>query len=224
MRLLIALLLLALVSACGRGVPNDAQIVVAGDSVMAWNRSQGGSVADGLSRRLSLPVGDVSLPFASVTGSTGGGPLNISRQVRDLSPRWVVMNGGANDLRVGCSGAETNAILDQLVSVDGASGAIPRMVSGLRARGVRVLWADYYTSPNFAGTSCGQIYDLMGARVARMADRDTGIVFVDMGDVVPFSNLSLFARDRIHPSAAGSDRIAGLIAEALRAADPALAR
>ncbi|MHA6325022.1 SGNH/GDSL hydrolase family protein [Roseivivax sp. CAU 1753] len=224
MRLRLAFLLISLTAACGRGVPEGAQIVVAGDSVMAWNRVQGASVADGVSQRLGQTVGDVSLPGASVTGSSGVAALNISRQVADLSPRWVVMNGGANDLGVGCSGSETGAILDRLVSADGTSGAIPRMVSGLRARGVLVLWADYYTSPKYAGTLCGQIYDQMGARTSRMAARDSGIVFVDMGAVVPASNLGLFAGDRVHPSAQGSDRIAGLVADALRAADPGLAR
>lgn len=224
MRLAFAFLFIGLVAACGRGVPEGARLVVAGDSVMAWNRTQDASVARNLSRLLGQPVGDVSLPFASVTGSTGRGALNITEQVSDLSPRWVVMNGGANDLRVGCSGPDTRGTLDTLVSEDGRSGAIPRMVSGLRARGSNVLWADYYTSPRFAGTTCGRIYDEMAARTERMAAADPGIVFVDMGDVVPFSNGALFARDQIHPSVEGSARIARQIAEALRAADPALTR
>ncbi len=224
MRLLIALCLLALAAACGRGVPSGAQIVVAGDSVMAWNRVQGGSVADGLAQRLGAEVGDVSLPYASVMGTTGPGALDISAQVKGLAPRWVVMNGGANDLGVGCSGAETGAILDRLISTDGREGAIPVMVAGLRARGARVLWADYYTAPAFAGTPCGQIYDLMGARAARMAAADPGILLVDMGDVIAPGDPALFARDGIHPSPAGSARIAALIAEALRATDPAFAR
>jgi len=224
MRLFTAFFLVLLTAACGRGVPDGARIVVAGDSVMAWNRGQDAGVADRLAQQLSQPVGDVSLPYASVTGSTGSGPLDISRQVRSLSARWVVMNGGANDLGIGCSGTETGAILNRLISADGQSGAIPEVVAGLRARGVRVLWADYYTSPRYAGTPCGRVYDQMAGRTARMAAADAGVVYVDMGDVVSPTDLSLFARDRIHPSPAGSARIATLIEEALRRADPALAR
>ena len=65
MRLITALLLVLLAAACGRGVPDGARIVVAGDSVMAWNRGQDAGIADELSRRLSQPVGDVSLPSAA---------------------------------------------------------------------------------------------------------------------------------------------------------------
>ena len=46
--------------------------VVAGDSVMAWNRSSGASVADQLEARLGEPVGDVSLPLAQVRGGIRG--------------------------------------------------------------------------------------------------------------------------------------------------------
>ncbi|MFZ5963388.1 SGNH/GDSL hydrolase family protein [Thalassococcus sp. BH17M4-6] len=224
MRRIAVAVLLLLTAACGRGVPDDAQIVVAGDSVMAWNRVQGAGVADQLSERLAQPVGDVSLPYASVTGSTGSGPLDISRQVSGLSARWVVMNGGANDLGVGCSGAGTGAILNRLISADGRTGAIPDMVAKLRARNVRVLWADYYTSPRFVGTPCGRVYDQMAGRTARMAAADPGVFYVDMGDVVQPADASVFARDRIHPSHEGSARIAALIADALRSADPATTR
>ena len=61
MRLITACLLLCLAAACGRGVPDDARIVVAGDSVMAWNRGQDAGIADALSRRLAQPVGDDGL-------------------------------------------------------------------------------------------------------------------------------------------------------------------
>ena len=215
MRATICLLLLLLVAACGRGVPGDARVVVAGDSVMAWNRVQGASVADNLERRLGQPVGDLSLPFARVTGASGA--LSIAEQVDGLSADWVVLDGGANDLGVGCSGAQTGAILDTLISEDGRQGAIPRLVAGLRGRGARVIWADYYIAPRFAGTACARSYDALGQRLRRMAAADAGVTLVDMGDVIPSSAPALFARDGIHPSAEGSARIAALIAGALRA-------
>jgi lysophospholipase L1-like esterase len=43
-----------------------------------------------------------------------------------------------------------------------------------------------------------------------------------MGRVLSPDQAALFDEDRIHPSPAGSRRIAALITEALRAADPAL--
>ncbi len=209
--ILVSLLLLA---ACGRGVPDSARIVVAGDSVMAWNRGDGASVADVLEARLGEPVGDVSLPLARVLG--GVGPLNIPTQLEGVRAERVVLTGGANDLRGGCDCTNCAPVLDRLISEDGAEGAIPALVASLRAGGSRVIWADYYTSPNYAGTACERPYRVLEARLGRMAAARDGVTLVDMDEVFRPDDLSLFASDRTHPSAKGSARIAGLIAPLLR--------
>lgn len=209
---IVILLMLGLLAACGRSAPEAARIVVAGDSVMAWNRVAGASVADVLQARLRQPVGDVSMSFARVAG--GSGSLNIPTQLMGLRPDWVVLNGGANDLSTcGCSGC--GGVLMRLISPDGQRGAIPALVADLRARGSRVVWADYYTSPRFAGSGCAASYRELELRLARMAAGDPGVVLVDMDDVFSARDLSLFAPDRLHPSRAGSARIAGLVAGAL---------
>lgn len=204
------LLPLALLAACGRGVPPEARIVVAGDSVMAWNRTGGGSVADQLEARLGEPVGDVSLPFAQVAG--GRGQLNIPTQLCDVSADWIVLNGGANDIGVGCDCTDCGAIVDRLISTDGTRGAVPALVATLRSRGAQVIWADYYTAPRYAGTICELPYQELEARLARMAALDTGVTLVDMDDVFNPADLTLFASDRTHPSRTGSARIAAQIA------------
>lgn len=200
-------------AACGRGVPEDANVVVAGDSVMAWNRSSDASVADALARRLDVAVGDVSLPYAQIL--SGRGPLNIPNQVAGLSAPWIVLNGGANDIGISCEGGTQT--VERLISSDGRRGAIPQMVTELRSRGSRVVWADYYTSPRFAGRPCPS-YEQLELRLSRMAARDAGVVFVDMEDVIPSNDASLFDRDRTHPSPKASARIAALIADAMRKA------
>ncbi|MEQ8898156.1 MAG: SGNH/GDSL hydrolase family protein [Roseovarius sp.] len=207
--LLLSLLLLA---ACGRGVPDQARIVVAGDSVMAWNRGAGASVADQLAAQLGEPVGDVSLPLAKVTG--GAGPLNIPAQLDGVRVSHVVLNGGANDLsRCDCSSC--GPVLNRLISEDGTQGAIPALVADLRQRGSRVIWADYYTSPEYADTVCEKPYQVLENRLRRMAASDSGVTLADMDDVFRPDDLSLFASDRTHPSQKGSARIAGLIAPLL---------
>ncbi|EAQ04851.1 GDSL-like lipase/acylhydrolase, putative [Pseudooceanicola batsensis HTCC2597] len=211
--LLTLALALSLLAACGRGVPQDARIVVAGDSVMAWNRSAGASVADRLEARLGEPVGDVSLPLAQVTG--GRGPLNIPAQLDGVRAPWVVLNGGANDLS-GCDCARCEPVLDRLISDDGRRGANPALVTDLRARGSRVVWADYYTSPRYAGTACEAPYRVLETRLARMAASDPGVTLVDMDRVFSPDDLSLFASDRTHPSRKGSARMADTIAPLLR--------
>ncbi len=206
---LFVLLSLLLLTACGRGVPDGARVVVAGDSVMAWNRSAGASVADVLAARLGSPVGDVSLPLAEVMG--GVGPLNIPNQLDGVRAEWIVLDGGANDLSTGCDCTDCGAVLDRLVSQDGRLGAIPALVSDLRGTGARVIWADYYTSPRYAGTACAGTYRQLEMRLGRMAALDPGVRLVDMDDVFDPGDLSLFAGDRLHPSKKGSARIADLV-------------
>ncbi|XDA98714.1 SGNH/GDSL hydrolase family protein [Sulfitobacter sp. LCG007] len=210
-------LILVLLAACGRGVPDDARIVVAGDSVMAWNRLAGASVADRLQDRLGERVGDVSMPGARI--EDGRGAFSISSQLEDVRVEWVVLNGGANDLNAGCDCAECNGVLDRLISEDGTRGAIPALVSGLRLRGSRVIWADYYTSPLYAGTACEAPYRMLEARLRRMADSRDGVSLVDMDDVFRPDDPSLFASDRTHPSEIGSARIAALVAPLLQGTD-----
>jgi lysophospholipase L1-like esterase len=204
---------LILLAACGRGVPENARIVVAGDSVMAWNRIEGAAVSNALQARLGEPVGDVSLPLARVAG--GRGALNIPKQLEGLSVEWIVLNGGANDLSGGCDCSDCGSVLDRLISGDGMQGAIPALVTDLRRRGARVIWADYYTSPQYAGSICETPYQMLEDRLGRMADADPGVTLVDMDDVFRPDDLSLFAADRLHPSKSGSARIAGLIAPLL---------
>jgi acyl-CoA thioesterase-1 len=211
---------LFLLSACGRGIPNDARIVVAGDSVMAWNRVEGASVAHVLRRELEVPVGDVSMPFARIVDGRAAAGLDITAQVRGVEGvDWVLLNGGANDLYSDCGCSGCGPVLDRLIGSDGTGGAIPEMVGGLRASGARVVWAAYYTSPRYAGTACVAPFDELKARLGRMAAADDGVILADMGRVLPSNDLALFARDRVHPSEQGSDRMGRLLADVLRAAD-----
>ena len=212
-RRVLLILTFALLAACGRGVPDDARIVVAGDSVMAWNRGAGASVADGLRARLEEPVGDVSLPLAQVTG--GRGPLNIPAQLSGVRAPWVVLNGGANDLSRNCTCSDCGAVLDRLISEDGARGTIPSLVADLRGRGSRVIWADYYTSPRYAGTTCEAPYQVLETRLRRMAAADEGVTLVDMDEVFRPDDPTLFDADRTHPSVKGSQRIAAQVAPLL---------
>ncbi|MDT0683156.1 SGNH/GDSL hydrolase family protein [Roseicyclus sp. F158] len=204
---------LLLLAACGRGVPDEARVVVAGDSVMAWNRDKDASVADTLNARLGEPVGDVSMPGARMLG--GFGPFNIPSQLDGVTAEWIVLDGGANDLRSTCDCSDCGPVLDRLISEDGMQGAIPALVADLRRRGSRVVWTDYYTTPLYAGTVCEAPYQVLEARVRRMADADAGVDLADMDDVFSSDDLSLFDDDRTHPSQRGSSLIAELVAPLL---------
>lgn len=74
-----------------------------------------------------------------------------------------------------------------------------------------MIWADYYTSPRYAGTVCEAPYEVFEDRLRRMANADAGVTLVDMDDVFRSDDISLFDADRTHPSVQGSARIAELV-------------
>ena len=136
-----------------------------------------------------------------------------------MQAEWIVVNGGANDLSGQCDCTDCGGVLDRLISDDGRQGAIPTLVGDLRRRGSQVIWADYYTSPRYAGTACEAPYRVLETRLARMAAADNGVTLVDMDDVFRSDDLTLFAPDRVHPSPKGSALIAGLAVPILSRAD-----
>ena len=211
-RLLILVLILAL-PACTTPEDRSVRFIVAGDSMMAWNgRDQ--NVAAHLQRLLGEPVGSVARSLAQVDG--GVGFLSIPNQIAGYAPEWIIVNGGANDLSQNCRCSECGRVLDRLVTSDGATGAIPTLVARLRSRGSKIVWVDYYTSPRYVGTTCLSTYQELEARLSRMVSQMSGVTLVELGETFSPNDLSLFDRDRTHPSPKGSALIAQAVANILR--------
>ncbi|KPP86860.1 MAG: GDSL-like lipase [Rhodobacteraceae bacterium HLUCCA08] len=217
-RWLLALTLLFL-SACTEAVPEDgsARVLVMGDSLMAFNGAAGRGVADGLEAALGVPVVDRAVAGARyfhalpISGAAG---MRIDAQYRPGDWDWVVLNGGGNDLLLGCGCGPCAAQLDRLISADGRAGAIPDLVARFRGQGARVLYTGYLRTPGITSPveACGPLGDAMDRRLAAMAARDPGVVFVSLARLVPDGDDSYHARDLIHPSPRGSAAIAALVA------------
>lgn len=218
---------LGLLAACGERVApdSDARILMMGDSMLATHRGTGQSVGDGLEALLGQPVIDRSVPGARmiyvfpISGSAG---LRIPAQYRAHDWDWVVLNGGGNDLLFGCACALCDARLDRMISEDGSSGVIPDLVTKLRAGGARVVYPGYLRSPGRWSLidGCREIGGRFESRLARLAERDAGVSFVSLADLVPEGDRSFHGPDLIHPSPKGSRAIARRIADAIEAAPP----
>jgi len=197
---------------------DSPRILVMGDSLMAMNRLLGGSVAQALGDTLGVKVQDQSVPgarfFFPVPILNAAG-LKISAQLTEGPWDYVVLNGYGNDLMFGCGCGTCTRMMNRLISPDGTVGAIPDLVTNLRASGAKVIYTGYMRTPGVLSPveSCGPLGDEMDRRLTLMADRDPGISFVLLSDLVTQDgDRSYHGIDMVHPSVKGSRAIAARIA------------
>ncbi|OIQ45725.1 MAG: GDSL family lipase [Roseobacter sp. MedPE-SW] len=216
--------LLAL-SGCGERATNphtDGQILVMGDSLMAWNRASQRAISDVMEQHLEIEVTDRSVIGARmiyrlpISGAAG---LSIPKQLPKRQRwDWVVLNGGGNDLWLGCGCTACRRKMDRLSSIDGSSGAIPDLVNQLRSSGAKVIYTGYLRSPGRGSPIeyCKDDGEELDRRAARMAEQDEGVFFLSLADTVPHGDRSFHALDMIHPSIKGSDAIGTRISELIK--------
>lgn len=107
------------------------RILAIGDSMLAAHSISGRSVARQLSRHLGVPVTDRSVAGAwmnyklPITGALG---MSIPKQFVGGDWDYVVVNGGGNDLMLGCGCNRCDRKLDKLISTSGTRGALPAAV------------------------------------------------------------------------------------------------
>lgn len=185
------------------------RLLVMGDSFMTSNTSQGASVPQILQDSLGGHVKSTAVAGARygyrlpITGAFG---MNIGKQYRKGAWDVVVMNGGGNDLWLGCGCIRCVRRLARLISPDGKTGLIPQAVNRARAGGARVIYVGYLRSPGVWSVidHCRKLGNALEARIAVMAKRDSGTTFVSLVDLVPNGDRSFHAADMIHPSPKGS--------------------
>lgn len=209
---LAALVLLAACAALPERGERDARIIAMGDSVMAWNRDTGSSIADVIERRLGVPVLDASVSGARMRlGGIGGAVgFSIPGQYRDGDWDAVVLNGGANDLFVECRCARCETVLDRLVTQD-----YPALLNRLGDTPVYIV-GYYGPAGDRRGNYdvCNDELQVLERRLTRLAATRPNVHVVRVRDAIT-GNPSLYDTDRMHPSPAGSQRIGTLVARVL---------
>ena len=201
---------------------DTGRILFMGDSLLAVHGLSGNAVSDVAAATLGEPVTDRSVAGARIiyglpiSGALG---MKIAKQYRKGPWDWVVLNGGGNDLWLGCGCNRCERRLTRLISQDGQDGKIPKLVKTLRDDGARVLYVGYLRSPGVGSPieSCRDEGDVLEARISAMAAADDGVYFLSLADLVPYGDRSFHMVDMIHPSRKASAIIGRMIAEQIQA-------
>lgn len=201
---------------------NPVKILAIGDSLMASHRITNRSISSAIRKALPADVTDRSVLGARViyrlpiSGALG---MNIGKQFRRGKWDWVVVNGGGNDLWLGCGCLRCTRKMNKLIAPTGTKGAIPKLVHRIRKTGARVVYLGYLRSPGVSSPieHCKDEGDELEARIEKMAANDDGVIFVSLRDLVPFGDRSYHALDMIHPSLKASREIGQRIARAIAA-------
>jgi len=208
---------------CTEPVSRDLnpRILAMGDSLLATHEMSGKSVSHAIEEFLGEPVIDRSVAGARffyalpISGAMG---MNISKQYRPGNWDWVVLNGGGNDLWLGCGCILCNRKLNRLIADDGESGKIPALISDLRKTGARVIFVGYLRSPgvNSLIEHCKDEGDELERRINNFANQDEGVYFLSLKDLVPNGDRSFHTVDMIHPSVRGSAAIGARVAQIIQ--------
>jgi len=220
-KILTVLLLITGLTACTDSAPRGGgDILVLGDSIMAWNGSA--AIPDVISSTTGRSVTSRAVPGAQFNNSStiaSAVGFAIQQQFPGGRWNWVVVNGGANDLSADCGCGACGASVNALIGPDGQSGSIPAFLQKLRAQtGAQVMWMGYYAgsgSGSFAG--CRDDLVEIESRIATFAVDRAGIHFVDSEDVIDRGDRGLFSGDNVHPSARGSAQIGAYLAAEITA-------
>ncbi len=203
---------------------DDPRILALGDSMMAWHLVSRSSISDAMERALgeeveNRAVGGARILYAlPITGAMG---LNITKQYRNDAVDWVVINGGGNDLMLGCGCNKCDRKMSRMISPNGQLGVIPDLVGKIRSHGARVIYVGYLRSPGVdsAIDSCRPLGDAFEARISNMVRAMDGVYFLDVSDLVPNGDRSFHGMDMIHPSKKGSQVIGQKLAAMIRKLD-----
>ncbi|WP_298676941.1 SGNH/GDSL hydrolase family protein [uncultured Lentibacter sp.] len=207
------------------------RILAIGDSLVAWHRNEGVSIADSLSAALGEPVLNRAIAGARMINAlplTGAIGLRIPSQFRPRQGApydWVIVSGGGNDFLFGCGCRRCERRMNRLITENTDDGEVANLISQIRETGAKVVYLGYLRSPGVASPieRCKDEGDTFEARLALLAARTEGVYFHSVADLVPFGDRSFHGVDMIHPSKKASMIIGQQISDLIRQEDGARA-
>ena len=203
----------------------EPRILAIGDSLMVWNRAQRRSIPQVVSSILKEPVqsravsGAMMIYALPISGAMG---MRIPSQYRDDGVDWVVVNGGGNDLWLGCGCRRCDGRMNRMISANGTRGDVPKLIKDIRATKAKVIYIGYLRSPGVGSAidHCRNEGNEYERRIEAMAKSMDGVYFISNADLVPSGDRSFHDKDLIHPSEKASIEIAKRVVQVIRKYDP----
>lgn len=205
---------------CAESVSRDdnPRILAMGDSLLASHRISKKSITNSVEDKLGKPVIDRSVMGARILYSlpiSGSMGMSIPKQYKTGDWDWIILNGGGNDLWLGCGCILCDRKINKLISDGGQGGKIPKLVAKLRKTGAQVIYVGYLRSPGVGSIidHCRDEGDELERRIDAFAKQDDGFYFLSLADLVPNGDRSYHGADMIHPSLKASKVVGELVAE-----------
>ena len=177
----------------------DGDILVIGDSFLDYHTPDA-DIASIAGESLGLDV-----DMLAFGGATMLNEYSIADTYVDEGHTLLIVSGGGNDLEGCVCGESCEGVIDELISEDGAEGAIPDLVYRALGDGVYVAWVGYMRP--MAGAveyaNCGEEVDLLRERLQRLDESENGMVFVDGALIGTGVEEHLYDPDGYHPSPEG---------------------
>lgn len=205
-----------LLSACGlipEPIDTDADMLIVGDSILAWNRESGRAIGNVIAAETGLRVNNVAISGAEFLGFN-----SIPSQYVSNDWTWVLVDGGGNDLNGNCGTPSEADILDALISADANTGAYVTFADQVAADGATLLIMDYYPVSIQGGpfVPCIPAFDILTDRLTRFADARENVILIETDEVIAPENLAAYDTDLVHPTPLGSALIGTQIADVIR--------
>ncbi|MDA8140145.1 MAG: SGNH/GDSL hydrolase family protein [Desulfobacteraceae bacterium] len=209
--LMLSLSVILIVANCTPTTTTNNQVVMLGDSIFALS----GEIANELRRLSGQTYRSYYVSGAEMEGGTVTPIPTQYTQARnaDRNIRTIIMDGCGNDIQIGASsqctsGSVTTACKNALQP---ALTAADNLFKQMRADGVKnIVYMNYFYIMN---ANSKPAFNWMHDEMAKVVQKYNGLIV----DPMPYMKDSYIGPDRIHPTTAGSQMLANLIWDAMKA-------
>ncbi|MEO1231378.1 MAG: SGNH/GDSL hydrolase family protein [Myxococcota bacterium] len=190
-------------------------VLAIGDSILDWHSDTAQSIPEVYGATADRSVANRAIGGARLLAGERSIPSQYVASARNYSR--VLLDGGGNDVGGdGCGCGDCRGMVDLIINAQATEGRLVQLIDTIIADGADVVLLGYYMPPPFGEFSeCRDEFAALNQRYAALAASRPPVRFVNMGDVVVYTDRPDYFDDPIHPSIEGSRVIGEYIAQQL---------